>query len=107
MSGENNDEIVIRNRGSPPARNEEPAQNSGNSVEETQQNNVEQAEQQPPAQESVWKSILTRLFVFWLISQFFKSRQSSTSQSGVTASRNLFPPGTEVVCHIFGIFFIC
>jgi hypothetical protein len=97
---------VIRNRGSQPARNEEPAQNIESAVNETQQNNVEQAEQQPQPQESVWKTILTRLFVFWLISQFFKSRQSNTNQPGVRASLNLFPLGTEVVCHILKRFFI-
>jgi hypothetical protein len=107
MSGEN-DEIVIRNRGSAPVRNEETARSSENTVEETPQNNVEQPEQQQQPQESIWKSILTRLFIFWLISQFFKSRQSTTSQSGVsvTASRNLFPIGTQVVCYKFGIFFV-
>jgi hypothetical protein len=106
MSGEN-DEIVIRNRGSAPVRNEETARSSENTVEETPQNNVEQPEQQQQQpQESIWKSILTRLFIFWLISQFFKSRQSTTSQSGVsvTASRNLFPVGTQVVCYKCWIF---
>lgn len=95
------DEIVIRSRGSRPARNEEPAQNTENAVNETQQNAVEQPEQQQQPQESVWKTILTRLFVFWLISQFFRSRQSNTNQTDIRSSRNLFPLGTSVVCCIF------
>ncbi|CAB3989747.1 cleft lip and palate transmembrane 1 homolog [Paramuricea clavata] len=96
-----NDEIVIRSRGSRPARNEEPAQNTENAVNEAQQNAVEQPEQQQQPQESVWKTILTRLFVFWLISQFFKSRQSNTNQTGIRSSRNLFPLGTSVDLWVY------
>ena len=100
-----NDEIVIRSRGSRPARNEESAQNAANAVNETQENAAEQQQQQQQPQESVWKTILTRMFVFWLITQFFKGRQGNMNQSGVTASRNLFPPGTPVVCCNFSYSF--
>ncbi|XP_028409699.1 cleft lip and palate transmembrane protein 1 homolog [Dendronephthya gigantea] len=102
MASESNDEIVIRNRGSRPARNEETAQNTENNVNETQDNAVEQAPQQPQPQESVWKTILTRMFVFWLITQFFKSRQSSTNQPSANASSlNIFPVGTSVDLWVY------
>ena len=100
MSNES-EEIVIRNRGSRPVRNEENVQNTENAVDETQQNAVDQAQQQPPQQESVWKTILTRIFFFWLISQFFKSRQGNTNQPTVRASSNLFQYGASVVCGNF------
>ena len=100
MSTESNDEIVIRNRGSRPTRSEEAQENAENAVNETQQNAVEQPQDQQPAQESVWKTILTRMFVFWLITQFFKSRQSNSNQSGVRSSYNLFPPGMAVVSYV-------
>lgn len=97
MSTENV-EVIIRNRGSGPPRNVTQAQNTDNVVSNTQQDAVAQPEPQQQPQESVWKTILTRMFVFWLITQFFKGRQSSTNQSdGVRASRNLFPLGTPVV----------
>ena len=104
MSTEN-DKIVIRNRGSGLARNEGSAQNTSNAVGETQQDATDNQQQQQQPQESVWKTILTRMFVFWLITQFFKGRQSNTNQSGVTASRNLFPLGTFVVCYNFSYVF--
>ena len=100
------EEFVIRSRGSRPYPNET---RHGVVNEQPNQNNVEQQPQapQPPhpqqPQESIWRTILTRIFFFWLISQFFKWRQggNQTSQQGAnTASFNLFPTGTSMVCCI-------
>ena len=99
------EEFVIRSRGSrpPPSEPEQGQQEVVN--EQENQNNVEQQQQQQPQQqqpqESIWRTILTRIFFFWLISQFFKWRQggNQTSQQGQNvASFNLFPTGASMVC---------
>lgn len=96
MASQTNDEVVIRSRGSRPAASNQQAQTAENERGGQQNEQAPQQQQQQP-QESVWKTILTRMFFFWLITQFFKGRQSTTNQPTVRPSKNLFPPKTSVV----------
>lgn len=95
----NGDEVVIRSRGSAAAPANHLEQTAENETEGQQNDAAPQAQPQQ-AQESVWKSILMRMFIFWLITQFFRGRQSNTdtNQPSVRQSYNLFPPKTSVVC---------
>jgi fatty acid desaturase len=61
----------------------------------TTENNPETVQQQPQQQqESPWKGILFRIFIFWLISNLFRGKQQPSTQSspGYTPATNLFKP---------------
>ncbi|XP_046847536.1 cleft lip and palate transmembrane protein 1 homolog [Xenia sp. Carnegie-2017] len=100
MSTESEDDFE-RNRDSSPSASTEIVKNTMNQGENVQENNQGQAQQQQ-SQTSIWKSILMRMFVFWLISQFFKSRQNTSSNpAGIKSSHNLFPTGSLVDLWVF------
>ena len=67
---------------------------AGNNV---QQNDQPQQQQQ---QGSMWKSLLVRMFIFWLISNLFRGRQQSTNTSTTLPSTNLFKTNQKIVSWI-------
>lgn len=60
-------------------------------------NEQQQQQQQQPQQGSVWKSILVRMFIFWMISNLFRGRQQSSTNTNTVASTNLFKPDQKMV----------
>ena len=61
----------------------------------------EPQQQQQPQQESQWKTILFRMFIFYMIMNFFRGRggqqQNGESTQTVMPATNLFPPNTKMV----------
>lgn len=73
---------------------------STNTVAASENNQGDQPQQQQAQQESPWKGILFRIFIFWLISQLFRGRQqpSTTTQGpAFVPATNLFKPGDPMV----------
>lgn len=82
-------------------------ENSSNEVENTQSTqppaeNNPQNEQQPQ-QESPWKGILFRIFIFWLISNLFRGKQQPGTQNNsvFTPATNLFKPRDFMVSRLY------
>lgn len=88
-------------------------QNTENAVEN---NDGENTEQQPPPQESVWKSVISRIVTFWIIMQVVKSftgkktvdtnntgsSVSSTGAKGTNqACSNLFKNGDPLELYLY------
>lgn len=79
--------------------------NGGQAVAENPDNSVGQngqQQQQEQQQESPWKTILFRMFIFYMIMNFFRGRggqqQPSTgSNQQIMPATNLFQPSTEMV----------
>lgn len=62
--------------------------------------NNEQQNEQPQQQQqqgSVWKSLLVRMFIFWMISNLFRGRQQSTTNTNTVPSTNLFKSDQKIV----------
>lgn len=66
---------------------------AGNNVQQNDQPQQQQQQQQG----SMWKSLLVRMFIFWLISNLFRGRQQSTNTSNTVPSTNLFKTGEKIV----------
>ena len=87
-------------------------QNTENAVEN---NDAENTEQQPPPQESVWKSVISRIVTFWIIMQVVKSftgkktvivdPNTTSSVSGAKganqACSNLFKNGDPLELYLY------
>lgn len=66
---------------------------AGNNVQQNDQPQQQQQQQQG----SMWKSLLVRMFIFWLISNLFRGRQQSTNTSNTVPSTNLFKTDQNIV----------
>ena len=66
---------------------------AGNNVQQNDQPQQQQQQQQG----SMWKSILVRMFIFWLISNLFRGRQQTTNTSNTAPSTNLFKTDQKIV----------
>lgn len=64
----------------------------------SQDNNQQQNGQQQ--QGSMWKSILVRMFIFWMISNLFRGRQQSTSNTNIVPATNLFQTNQKIVSDV-------
>ena len=84
------------------------ASNSGQELAENPDTSVRQNEQQPTQQqqqqqqqESPWKTILFRMFIFYMIMNFFRGRggqqQNTSPNQNVVPATNLFQPNTKMV----------
>ena len=69
---------------------------NGTAGNDAQQNGQPQQQQQ---QGSIWKGLLFRMFIFWLISQLFRGRQQS-SNTNTVASTNIFKTNQKIVSWI-------
>lgn len=49
----------------------------------------------------MWKSLLVRMFIFWLISNLFRGRQQSTSTSNTAPSTNLFKTDQKIELWVY------
>ncbi|XP_068682325.1 putative lipid scramblase CLPTM1 [Montipora foliosa] len=65
---------------------------------ETLENNEPQngQQQQQQQQGSMWKGILVRMFIFWMISSLFRGRQQSSSNTNTVAATNLFQTNDKI-----------
>ena len=95
MASERSDEAVCEQNGQ---QSNSQVQN-GTTGNNDQQNNQPQQQQQQPQQEqgSMWKSLLIRMFIFWLISNLFRGRQQQGTNTNVIASTNLFKTDQKMV----------
>lgn len=67
----------------------------------TQDNNQSQNGQQQQQQEgSMWKSLIVRMFIFWMISNLFRGRQQSTSNTNIVPATNLFQTNQQIVSDV-------
>ena len=62
-------------------------------------NEQQNGQQQQQQQGSMWKSLLVRMFIFWMISNLFRGRQQ-TSNTNTVASTNLFKTNQKIVSWI-------
>lgn len=63
-------------------------------------NNGQQNDQPQPQQQqgSMWKSLLVRMFIFWVISQLFRGRgQQQSTTTNTFASTNVFKTDQKMV----------
>lgn len=65
----------------------------------SQDNNQQQNGQQQ--QGSMWKSILVRMFIFWMISNLFRGRQQSTSNTNIVPATNLFQTNQQIELWVY------
>ena len=88
MASERSDEAVCEQNG----------QQSNSQVQNgTAGNNDQQNNQPQQEQGSMWKSLLIRMFIFWLISNLFRGRQQQGTNTNVIASTNLFKTDQKMV----------
>ena len=66
---------------------------NGTAGNNEQQNGQPQQQQQ---QGSIWKGLLFRMFIFWMISNLFRGRQQS-SNTNTVASTNMFKTDQKIV----------
>ena len=66
---------------------------NGTAGNNEQQNGQPQQQQQ---QGSIWKGLLFRMFIFWMISNLFRGRQQ-TSNTNTVASTNMFKTDQKIV----------
>ncbi|XP_022809418.1 cleft lip and palate transmembrane protein 1 homolog [Stylophora pistillata] len=99
MATQRSDEVVCEQNGQ--QRNSR-VQN-GTVENNDQQNNQPQQQQQQPQQEqgSMWKSLLIRMFIFWLISKLFRGGQQQGTNTNVIASTNLFKTDQKIELWVF------
>ncbi|KAL9952468.1 hypothetical protein ACROYT_G039730 [Oculina patagonica] len=82
-------------------RNEQPSDSqlqNGTAGNNEQQNEQPQQQQQ---QGSVWKSLLVRMFIFWMISNLFRGRQQSTTNTNTVPSTNLFKSDQKIELWVY------
>ncbi|XP_058944990.2 putative lipid scramblase CLPTM1 [Pocillopora verrucosa] len=99
MASERSDEAVCEQNGQ---QSNSQVQN-GTAGNNDQQNNQPQQQQQQPQQEqgSMWKSLLIRMFIFWLISNLFRGRQQQGTNTNVIASTNLFKTDQKIELWVY------
>ena len=75
------------------------AQQTNSQVQNGTAGNNEQQNGQPQQQQqqgSIWKGLLFRMFIFWMISNLFRGRQQS-SNTNTVASTNMFKTDQKIV----------
>lgn len=75
------------------------AQQTNSQVQNGTAGNNEQQTGQPQQQQqqgSIWKGLLFRMFIFWMISNLFRGRQQS-SNTNTVASTNMFKTDQKIV----------
>lgn len=96
MATERSDEAVCEQNGQ---QSNSQVQNgtAGNNGQE----NGHPQQQQQQQQGSMWKSLLVRMFIFWMISNLFRGRQQQSTNTNMIASTNLFKTEQKMVSEIF------
>ncbi|KXJ13308.1 cleft lip and palate transmembrane protein 1 homolog [Exaiptasia diaphana] len=81
--------------------NQAESEASRSTVASTENNSTDQQPQQQ--QESPWKGILFRIFIFWFISNLFRGRQQPSSQQGPSfkPATNLFKPRDYMDLYVY------
>lgn len=72
------------------------AQQTNSQVQNGTAGNNEQQNGQQQQQGSIWKGLLFRMFIFWMISNLFRGRQQS-SNTNTVASTNMFKTDQKIV----------
>lgn len=93
MATERSDEAAACDRNEQQTNSQLQNGTAGNNVQQNDQPQQQQQQQQG----SMWKSLLVRMFIFWLISNLFRGRQQSSSTTSTVASTNLFKTDQKIV----------